>query len=322
MNDAEPIQQPTTDSEPEPHSPGNGGFPPQATDGTSYLWHPIEPPALLVEPAPAPPPPKLIPNIGHSLVFFALLLPAFIGAWIITFVVLRLVFHTAPTQAVILQVGHEVSYAITAQAIAYGIQWTLAALVFSLWWGRSMLRGVQWNAPAAGRLILRLVLLGVATGLVITLGGNFLPMPKAPPILKDITNSRAGAWMLLAFGVTLAPLTEELAFRGFLLPSLVNIFRWAQRKGSMSESSVRTVGIPVAILLTSIPFAMVHAEQVSGSWGPLLLIGMVSVVLCIVRLATDSVACGFVVHACYNLTLFAGLLVQTDGFRHLDKLKG
>jgi membrane protease YdiL (CAAX protease family) len=55
--------------------------------------------------------------------------------------------------------------------------------------------------------------------------------------------------------------------------------------------------------------------------GAVLLIGCVSVILCIVRLATDSVAAGVVVHACYNLTLFSGLLYQTDWFRHLDKLK-
>ena len=326
MNDADPSPQPLPDSDSAPRTiepEDAGAFAPPAppTEGVRYLWRPIEAPVSLVEPAP-PPPPRLIPNLGHSLVFFALLIPAFLGGWIVTFGVLRLVLHTVPTEGVILRVGHEVSYAITAQAVAYGIQWGLAALVFSLWWGRSLLRGVQWNSAAAGRSILRLALLGIATGLVITLGGNFLPMPKAPPILKDLTNSTAGAWMLMAFGITLAPLTEELAFRGFLLPSLMNVFRWLERRGSMSETSVRLIGIPLAIVLTSIPFAMVHAEQVSGSWGPLLLIGMVSVVLCIIRLATSSVACSFVVHACYNLTLFAGLLVQTDGFRHLDKLKG
>jgi CAAX protease family protein len=322
MNDADPSQQ-SAGPEAEPLAPeplSAGESDPAAADGASYLWRPIEPPVPAPEPAPAPPPPRLIPNLAHSLVFFALLVPAFIGGWIVTFAFLRLVLHT-PGQDLIARVGHEVRYAITAQAVAYGIQWALAAGVFSLWWGRSLARGVHWNAATAGRFFLRLAMLGVATGLVITLAGNFLPMPKAPPILKDLTNSTAGAWMLMAFGVTLAPLTEELAFRGFLLPSLVNVFRWLQRRGSMSETSVRAVGIPIAILLTSIPFAMVHAEQVSGSWGPLLLIGMVSVVLCIIRLLTDSVAAGFVVHACYNLTLFAGLLVQTDGFRHLDKLK-
>lgn len=328
MNDADlsPQQPHTSDTEPRSaEPPAVGDFEPPAVpaDTAGYLWRPMEPPLSSVEPTPAPPPPpRLIPNLGHSLVFFALLIPAFVGGWILTFAVLRIVLHTVPTEGIILRVGHEVSYAITAQAAAYGIQWALAALIFSLWWGRSLLRGVQWNGAAAGRSILRLALLGIATGLVITLAGNFLPMPKAPPILKDLTNSTTGAWMLMAFGITLAPLTEELAFRGFLLPSLVNVFRWLERRGTMSEASVRALGIPIAIVLTSIPFAMVHAEQVSGSWGPLLLIGMVSVVLCIVRLATNSVACSFLVHAGYNLTLFAGLLVQTDGFRHLDKLKG
>jgi uncharacterized protein len=327
MNDADPSQLPPTGSDPETRAPESSGAAdiepaPAFANGTSYLWHPIEPPLSPVEPAPVPPPPRLIPNLGHTLVFFALLVPSFIGAWIVTFGFLRLVLRTVATQAVILRMGHEVRYAISAQAVAYGIQWALAALVFSLWWGRSLARGVHWNIAAAGRSLLRLALLGFATGLVITLAGNFLPMPKAPPILKDLTNSTVGAWMLMAFGITLAPLTEELAFRGFLLPSLVNAFRWFERRGTISENSVRVIGVPVAIVLTSIPFAMVHAQQVSGSWGPLVLIGMVSVILCIIRLVTDSVAAGFVVHACYNLTLFAGLLVQTDGFRHLGKLKG
>jgi len=328
MIDADPSQQPLPDADPEPrftepHDTGEVDLPSAPVNDPGYLWRPMEPPVVLVEPEPAPPPPpRLIPNLGHSLVFFVLLIPAFLGGWIVTFGILSLVLRTVPTQGIILRVGHEVSYAITAQAAAYGIQWGLAALVFSLWWSKSLLRGVQWNGAAARRWLLRLALLGVGTGLVITLAGNFLPMPKAPPILKDLTNSRAGAWMLMAFGITLAPLTEELAFRGFLLPSLVNVFRWLQRRGSMSETSVRAIGIPIAILLTSVPFAMIHAEQVSGSWGPLLLIGMVSVVLCIIRLATSSVACSVVVHMFYNLTLFSGLLVQTDFFRHLGKLKG
>jgi hypothetical protein len=37
-------------------------------------------------------------------------------------------------------------------------------------------------------------------------------------------------------------------------------------------------------------------------------------------LAMNSVAARSVVHAAYNFTLFAGILVETGGFRHLDKL--
>jgi membrane protease YdiL (CAAX protease family) len=208
------------------------------------------------------------------------------------------------------------------QAAIYLVLWALSALVFSLWWHRSFAKGIHWNLPVAVRWCLLLAGLGLVTGLAITLAGNFLPMPKAPPILEDLTKSAAGAWALTVFGVTLAPLTEELAFRGFLLPSLVNIFRWLERKNIIGDTIVRTIGIPLSIVLTSIPFAFMHAAQVSNSWGPVLLIGLVSVILCIVRLTTDSVAAGVVVHACYNFTLFAGLLYQTDWYRHLDKLKG
>jgi membrane protease YdiL (CAAX protease family) len=50
------------------------------------------------------------------------------------------------------------------------------------------------------------------------------------------------------------------------------------------------------------------------------LIGLVSLVLCAVRLRLNSLAASTLVHAAYNFTLFAGMLVATDGFRHLDKL--
>jgi len=137
-----------------------------------------------------------------------------------------------------------------------------------------------------------------------------------------MSTSTLGAWFLLVFGITAAPMTEELAFRGFLLPSLLNIFKWLERRGVSNAQVTRWIGIPVSILLTTIPFTLLHAEQVSDSWGPLVLIGVVSVVLCVVRLSMKSVACGAVVHAAYNFTLFAGVVYQTSGFQHLNKLMG
>ena len=287
-----------------------------------YLWHPMERPAPQLELVPPPPKPvKLIPNLGHVAVFFLLLIPSLIGGYLVA---LFAIYATHPHERLALlmqQIGRNVMYAISMQAAIYVVLWILSGLVFSLWWDRPFAKGIHWNVAVARRGFLLFAGLGVVTGLTITIAGNFLPMPKAPPILEDLTKSAAGAWTLMVFGVTLAPLTEELAFRGFLLPSLVNVFRWLERRGSIAESTVRAVGMPVAIVLTSIPFAWMHSAQVSNSWGPVLLIGCVSVLLCVIRLRTDSVAAGVVVHACYNLTLFTGLLYQTDWFRHLDKLK-
>jgi uncharacterized protein len=283
---------------------------------------PIEIPASVPVP---PPPPRLIPNIGHLAVFVVLILPALIGGYLLTIVT---IFFSDPRGGVShlfarlteLTKSKDLLFAMSMQGASYIVLWGLAALVFGLWW-HGFLRGIQWNATAAARWIILLAIAGVATGFLITIAGNFVPMPKTAPILEDITASRAGAWVLMLFGVTLAPLTEELAFRGFLLPSLLNIFRWIQRKGAISESAIRFVGVPLCIVLTSIPFALMHAEQVSDSWGPVLLIGCVSIILCVVRLQLRSVAAGVIVHSFYNLTLFTGLLIQSDGFRHLDKLK-
>lgn len=312
MSDADTINDPlqTPETIPVPSEP-------VVTSQPGYLWRPIEPPPPQIELVPPPPKPKLIPHLGHVLVFLLLIIPALIGGYLVALFSIYATHPHVRLPVLMQQIGQNVIYAISMQAAIYLVLWALAALVFSLWWDRSFAKGIHWNLSVAARRFLWLALLGVVTGLIITLAGNFLPMPKAPPILDDLTKSAAGAWVLMAFGVTLAPLTEELAFRGFLLPSLVNACRWL----NMDRAALRFIGIPLSILLTSIPFAFMHAAQVSNSWGPVLLIGTVSVVLCIVRLATDSVAAGVIVHACYNFTLFAGLLYQTDWFRHLDKLK-
>jgi hypothetical protein len=78
--------------------------------------------------------------------------------------------------------------------------------------------------------------------------------------------------------------------------------------------------IIVGSLLTSLPFAAMHAEQIAHSFGPLVLLYCVSLVLCFVRLATRSLAASTLVHASYNFLLFFFMLVGTGGFKHLDKM--
>lgn len=71
---------------------------------------------------------------------------------------------------------------------------------------------------------------------------------------------------------------------------------------------------------TSIPFALLHAQQTGWAVGPLCLLLGVSLVLCTVRLSTRSLASSVLVHASYNFMLFSIMLFGTSGFRHLDKM--
>ena len=75
-----------------------------------------------------------------------------------------------------------------------------------------------------------------------------------------------------------------------------------------------------AAIFSSIPFALLHADQLSHAWGVLGVLYGVSLVLSYVRIRTHSLACSVLMHATYNLSIFVIILVTTGGFRHLEKL--
>jgi len=263
-----------------------------------------------------------LPHLSHAVLFFVLAVPMLlIGEALSLFLAKQLhLFGTTSYHAIFDLMASDARLAIPTQALTYLLTLLTAIAIFPLLWQQPFSQGIHWNLNAARTRFLWLLSLGLGLGFGITLLGNYLPMPKDPPIMQDIMGSQLGAWMMLIFGVTCAPLLEEMAFRGFLLPGLIHAMRWLMQREILSSDALSWATIPFSILLTTIPFALLHATQVSHAWAPLLLIGLVSIALCIVRLRLKSVAASTVVHAAYNFTLFAGLLLQTDGFRHLQRL--
>lgn len=85
--------------------------------------------------------------------------------------------------------------------------------------GGPLLRAVHWRFP---QHIAYYGLLGIALALFIVSASRLLPMPKSLPI-DEIFHDRLSAYLMMAFGVTLAPFFEELFFRGFLYPALTRI---------------------------------------------------------------------------------------------------
>lgn len=166
--------------------------------------------------------------------------------------------------------------------------------------GLPFLPTVNWNFP--GISALTYAALGGLLSIGILEAEALLPIPKSLPIDRYFS-STTGAYMMAAFGITFAPLVEELFFRGFLYPVIAR--KW---------------GVAASIAITGLAFALIHESQLAHAWAPLLLIWVVGVVLTAVRARTKSVAASFCVHVAYNFTLFALTFVQTDAFRHLDRL--
>jgi membrane protease YdiL (CAAX protease family) len=131
--------------------------------------------------------------------------------------------------------------------------------------------------------------------------GRFLPMPKTTPF-DQFFGRPLDAYLTAAFAVTIGPLMEELFFRGFLYPVIA-----------------RRMGAVWGILLTALPFGVMHYAQYK-SWSAVLIIVLVGVVLTTVRAVTKSVASSFLAHVGYNATLMTLAAIATDGFRHMDKV--
>ena len=155
---------------------------------------------------------------------------------------------------------------------------------------------------------------------------RFVAEPKSSP-LDQILRTTGGAWLMTGFGVLLAPVTEEIAFRGFLLPALAIAYDWLALERTpaglqkwQSSSMHSRAALIFAAIFSSIPFALMHAGQLQHAWGALGILYAVSLVLSFVRMRTNSVAASSVLmHATYNLTVFVVLFIGTDGYRHMEK---
>lgn len=216
---------------------------------------------------------------------------------------------------------------IYANIGTYLIALGLSALVFPLVWQRSFAKGISWNPRAP---LLRLIPFGIALGYASQAASSLLPIPKDTPMEK-IFETPGIIWVLAIFGTLIAPLFEEIVFRGFLLPgiaiavdylrlprSLDALTQW--RLGADTPDNYSPPALAISTIVTSLLFGLIHAYQLGYTWSAVALLSCVSLVLCVVRLRTHSVAASFAVHASYNFSVFVTLFVSTGGFRHMEKL--
>ena len=159
-------------------------------------------------------------------------------------------------------------------------------------------RAIRWNWP---RPAWRLLALGAAVLFALTLLENLFPTPKDTPF-EHLFDRPRDAYLILIIAVSLGPLMEEVFFRGLLYPVLA-----------------RRLGSTWGILLTALPFGLVHLPQYGWAWSAALVIFLVGVVCGVVRAVTKSVGASFLVHVGYNGTQMLIAVVATHGFRHMER---
>lgn len=191
---------------------------------------------------------------------------------------------------------------VPAQTVAYLLLIAFMAQIVKVKYGAEFFKALHWNPPP-----LSSALVAVAAGF----GCAFLSqivyallsrwVPKSVP-MDELFRDRSSGFILAFFGIFVAPLIEELFFRGFLFPALA-----------------RVTGTVVSVVLTSVAFALIHSPQLAHAWVPLTAILLFSFCLTIVRARTKSVAIAVLMHAGYNATLFIMTFIATQGFRHMER---
>jgi membrane protease YdiL (CAAX protease family) len=253
-------------------------------------FQPLSPESLPEWPASDPPPPPPDPFWGyHDVLIFlgtapiALLLGAFLVKAV--FGILRI----KPATTVI--------ELLPEQLLGYVLLYAALAAIFRVWYARPFWHSLGWRPM---RLPFTLIIVaGMLTGIVVALGSGLIHMKEVPNPLTDLMKGRTALVLMAIFGVTVAPVAEELAFRGFLQPLLV-----------------RSLGSVPGILLTAIPFGLLHFQEYGNSWTHVVLICLAGAAFGVMREITGSTKASALMHASYNALFFIAAFSAGKDFPH------
>ena len=268
--------------------------------------------------APGPPFTR-VPHMGHALLFFVLTFLAFVLAEGLVLGSAQLVHRealSALTDPILQLIATAMTYLLTLPA---------ASFVYPLVWHRSFAAGVSWHGGTARRLWMGLAAAGLAIGFSLQVLESFIKLPKDLPV-EQYFRTPQSIWAVTFFGTLLAPLFEELLFRGLLLPAIASAIDYLRlpkeveaHREWQARSNWSTPALLLSAAITSALFALIHAPQLGFAWPVVALLACVSLVLCYVRIRFDSVAASTLVHAAYNFSVFLTLFIVTGGYRHLER---
>jgi membrane protease YdiL (CAAX protease family) len=167
-------------------------------------------------------------------------------------------------------------------------------IVFRLRYDKPVWASLGWRLTVPKRALIYYAVGGLLLSPAIALIATALHTPE---VHMDAVDQLEKYPLILAlFGVmavTVAPLFEELLFRGFFQPLLS-----------------RSLGVVAGILITALLFGLLHSNQYKFVWQYVAAISVVGAVLGTVRYRTGSIIPSTVMHAGFNL------IASTEIFFH------
>ena len=241
-------------------------------------------PVEALPPVPSQPPAPREPFWGYSDV--ALFIGLLLASALVSLGIVSVLFSLLPVPY-----QSRVAEALLAQSLIYVLAFSALALLFRIHYNKPFWRSLGWTSfPLPAGLV---VIGGASTAIVVAFLGALIRTPTTTNrITEMLNNPRSLVWVAI-FGLTLAPLAEELGFRGFLQPLLV-----------------RSLGPVPGIIATAIPFGLLHFSEYGNSWRHALLISLAGAAFGWMRYRTGSVQASALMHASYNGLEFIAYIFQ------------
>jgi hypothetical protein len=230
---------------------------------------------------PAPPPPEIYPFWGYADLFGFVLI-ALLGGVAESLAVAALSAVTHVKQIYIL---------VPAQVLLYAFLLGTLALIFRRYYGRPFWRSLRWAPPGIGDSLVAMC--GVLAAFAVIVAAFLMRIPDTDSPMKALLSDPTSVVFVGVLGITLAPVCEEIVFRGFLQPLLV-----------------RSLGAAPGILLAAAAFGLMHFQEYGNSWKHALLIGCAGAMFGCMRYLTGSTKAAVLMHAAYNGVFFLLLGVQ------------
>jgi len=224
------------------------------------------PPVVLAEPE--------TPFWGFGEVFLSVAI-FLVAVWLIAGLVASVIHDSA-------RLGY---WVVAEEFAAYVVLFGILKILFQMR-GHALFESLGWVRQPFNPFYLALtgfLLVLVSFGLQI-----LLRTPDVETPFSKMLDSGWGSRLAISlFGVTIAPIVEELLFRGFLQPVLV-----------------AATGVFPGILATSVLFGTVHLTQNAGLWQAGLTITVAGFVFGVIRHISGSTRASSIVHIAYNVVPF------------------
>ena len=259
----------------------------------------------LPERLPPPPAPPLAPReiwtLRDLLLFVAFIPFAFLASNLLALMAYVVARPFAGWHENADRVQSNPLFLLTFQCLFYALVLGFLFLLSKIQHDQPFWKSLGWKKPAR-KQVLGYLAGGCGLAVLASLALAIHPDTQDFP-LERMFDSRTASFAIGAFAITIAPVIEEVVFRGLLFA----IFE-------------RAMGLRFAVVTTAALFAALHIPEYWHAWSHVLIILAVGMVFSLARGASGALTPSIFLHIGYNSLIMSGLFFSSHHFRTLNIL--